>query len=147
MHCSVMHGVNLSSLSRRVDKALVAVAGTLLLAACGSPARYVASPRFEQQAQPQPRVSQQRLETSVHALINRERAAQGLKPITRDDALDAIARGHSADMGKRDYFEHESPEGEGFGARYRKARYSCALRVGNVIYKGAENMKTRTKTE
>jgi uncharacterized protein YkwD len=34
-----------------------------------------------------------------------------------DDRLVAAARGHSVDMATRDYFDHESPEGEGPGER------------------------------
>jgi uncharacterized protein YkwD len=41
-----------------------------------------------------------------------------------DDRLVAAARGHSADMAARDYFEHESPEGEGPGERAAAEGYS-----------------------
>ena len=129
-------------MARTHTPALVAAACALAVAACGTPANSESSRRFEQAPQPQapPRVSAQRLESSIQTLINRERAAQGLKPLAWDDALAAIARGHSEDMGRRDYFKHESPEGEGFDTRYRNGQYRCALRVGNVIYKGGENI-------
>lgn len=88
----------------------------------------------------QPAVSPARLEKAIHDLINRERRAQGLKPLAWDGPLGAVARGHSGDMAKRNYFSHNSPEGDTFGKRYRKARYRCALRIGNTIHLGAENI-------
>jgi uncharacterized protein YkwD len=42
---------------------------------------------------------------------NRFRAAHGLTPLARDAAFDSAARAHAADMLRRDYFEHASPEG------------------------------------
>lgn len=89
---------------------------------------------------PQPAVSATRLEKAIHDLVNRERHAQGLDPLARDAVLAAVARGHSGDMAKRNYFSHQSPEGEGFGERYARARYKCALRVGQTVHLGAENL-------
>ena len=89
---------------------------------------------------PQPTVSATRLEKAIHDLINRERRAQGLSALAWDGSLGAVARAHSADMAKRNYFSHSSPEGDGFGRRYLKARYRCAVRVGNTDYLGAENI-------
>ena len=89
---------------------------------------------------PQPAMSPERLEKAIHALINRERGAQGLEPLAWDGPLAAVARGHSRDMAKRSYFSHDSPEGDTFQTRYRKARYRCALRISNTIHLGAENI-------
>ena len=73
-------------------------------------------------------------------MINRERTARGLSPLTWDDALARIARGHSKDMADRGYFSHNSPEGRDFPFRYRKQGYTCALQTGDIIYTGAENI-------
>lgn len=89
---------------------------------------------------PQPVVAAARLARRIHDLVNRERRARGLKPLAWDGPLAAVARGHSADMAKRSYFSHDSPEGEDFQARYRAARYRCALRTGNIVHLGAENL-------
>ena len=89
---------------------------------------------------PQPALSVARLEKALHDLVNRERRAQGLEPLARDATLAVVARNHSDDMAKRNYFSHQSPEGEGFGARYARARYKCALRVGDTLHLGAENL-------
>jgi len=115
--------------------------GLLIAAAClasHAGARPEAAPRLAQK--PQPRISSERLEKSIHALVNRERAAKGLRPLAWDAKLAAIARGHSGDMAKRQYFVHASPEGENFDARYAKARYKCFVPVGDVVHGGAENI-------
>ena len=39
------------------------------------------------------------------------RTREGLVPLTREPALDAVAREHSVDMAVRHYFAHETPEG------------------------------------
>ncbi len=116
--------------------ACLAAAAALALSDAG--ARSEAPPKLVQK--PQPRVSAERLEKAIHALVNRERAAKGLKPLAWDGKLAAIARGHSADMAKRNYFNHASPEGANFDARYAKGRYNCFVPVGDVVHGGAENI-------
>jgi uncharacterized protein YkwD len=125
---------------RGIEVLRTAALCTLALAATGPDlqARTEAPPRLVQK--PQPRISPGRLEQAIHGLINRERAAKGLRPLAWDAKLAAIARGHSADMGKRGYFSHASPEGDNFDARYRKARYGCMVPVGDVVHGGAENI-------
>lgn len=44
-------------------------------------------------------------------LVNKERTNRGLKALIFDSKLRDIARAHSADMFKRGYFSHYSPEG------------------------------------
>jgi uncharacterized protein YkwD len=51
------------------------------------------------------------LEDELFESINGVRSADGLAATRRSAALDAIARAHSADMGERDFFAHENPEG------------------------------------
>lgn len=80
------------------------------------------------------------LEKRIHALINRERGKHGLSPLSGDDALARIARGHSKDMASRRYFSHDSPEGRDFSYRYRQEGYACSLRIGNTVHMGAENI-------
>jgi uncharacterized protein YkwD len=118
--------------------AYAAVLAAMALVAPHAGARADPQPKLVQK--PQPRISVERLEKSIHGLINRERAAKGLKPLAWDAKLAAIARGHSADMAKRGYFAHASPEGADFEARYARARYKCFIPVGNVVHGGAENI-------
>ena len=78
--------------------------------------------------------------TLTHALINEERVNNGLPTLEYDDNLERIALSHSRDMSEKGYFAHKSLNGDSFSARYAKAGYNCARRVGVVIHKGAENI-------
>jgi uncharacterized protein YkwD len=81
------------------------------------------------------------VERLVVAYTNDERTERGLEPVSQDDALAAIARGHSADMATRGYFSHVSPEGETVGDRYADAGYSCRVPMGGMRYAtGSENI-------
>lgn len=51
------------------------------------------------------------LEAGLLAEVNAVRAQHHLIPLQRSPALDAVARRHSADMARRAYFSHETPEG------------------------------------
>jgi uncharacterized protein YkwD len=65
------------------------------------------------------------LEYEVVVLTNAERAADGCDVALRvDERLVAAAQGHSADMAERDYFDHDSPEGDGPGDRTAAEGYT-----------------------
>ena len=51
-----------------------------------------------------------RYEKMLCDLANRERKAQGLKPLKISPALAAVARAHSKEMAQKAYFAHESPD-------------------------------------
>lgn len=51
------------------------------------------------------------LEAQMLALVNRERMANGLRPLAADPELTVVARKHSGDMFARGYFAHATPEG------------------------------------
>lgn len=55
--------------------------------------------------------------------INAFRAGHGLVALRPDPTLDAAAQAHADDMARRDYFGHESPEGETPGERATRAGY------------------------
>jgi uncharacterized protein YkwD len=59
----------------------------------------------------------------VVALTNAERAKAGCKPLKVDSRLNLSAQRHSADMAKRNYFEHEDPEGHDFADREKAAGF------------------------
>jgi uncharacterized protein YkwD len=88
----------------------------------------------------QPKLDLSALEKRIHDLINKERQKHGLSTIRWDDALKRIAQKHSADMAKRNYFSHTSPEGHDFSYRYIKSGYACSITIENRVYKGAENL-------
>ena len=48
-------------------------------------------------------------EESIVAIVNQERAANGLAPVSIDPRLREAARGHSKDMGDLNFFDHTSP--------------------------------------
>lgn len=52
------------------------------------------------------------LEHQVNDLINQQRIDNGLKPLVFDSKLVAIAESHSQDMITRNYFAHNTPDGQ-----------------------------------
>lgn len=80
------------------------------------------------------------LEQRIHELVNQKRVENGLGTLQWEERLAEIARYHSQDMADRDYFDHLSPEGEDFSARYAMFGYDPSNRVGDVVYLGAENL-------
>ncbi|HXG86555.1 MAG TPA: CvpA family protein [Pyrinomonadaceae bacterium] len=68
------------------------------------------------------------LEAEMLELVNRERAANGIKPLAADPEMTEIARKHSADMFARGYFSHFTPENKSPFDRMREdaARYTIA---------------------
>ena len=69
------------------------------------------------QAQPRPDLESQMLE-----MVNAERRAAGLKPVSPDSQLTQLARAHSRDMFARGYFSHVSPDGKDLGNRLQQAK-------------------------
>jgi uncharacterized protein YkwD len=104
--------------------------------ACAPPPR----PALPPSVRPQPRVEASSLERRIHQLINRERRKHGLSALEWNAVLARIARGHSRDMAQRDYFSHDSPEGNDFSFRYRAGGFTCAIREGSYLHGGAENI-------
>ena len=99
-----------------------------------------AQPEVPVAAGQRPPVKAPDLALRIHAHINEERVKQSLSPLAWDKALSRIAAGHSGDMAKRKYLAHNSPERQGFPQRYRRAGYTCRIRVGSTTYGGAENI-------
>lgn len=88
-----------------------------------------------------PRYEMTELEQLVHDLVNLKRTQAGLPALASDDALSAVARGHSMDMAKRGYFEHATPEGSTASDRAAAAGYGCRKDYGTFYTEGvAENI-------
>ena len=71
-------------------------------------------------------VSRETVATATSAtlcLLNRERARRGLRPLRLDRRLTRAARAHSADMVRRRYFQHDSPNGRTPFDRMLATRY------------------------
>lgn len=63
------------------------------------------------------------VEQATLCLLNQQRAAAGLAPVSRNTLLDSASRAHSQDMVNRRYFAHDTPEGAGFLDRVTKLGY------------------------
>jgi uncharacterized protein YkwD len=87
-----------------------------------------------------PTVHGPELERQMHILINKERRKFGLSLLEWKETLADIARIHSQDMAKRNYFSHYSPEGRDFFYRYGQKGFTCGVHVGRTIYQGGENI-------
>jgi uncharacterized protein YkwD len=63
------------------------------------------------------------ISAAILCLLNQERAERGLKPLDDESRLLKAARKHSADMVKRRYFDHKSPDGGTMVDRAKAAKY------------------------
>jgi uncharacterized protein YkwD len=61
-----------------------------------------------------------RKEAALHRSVNRFRSEQRLIALTRDPAIDVVARAHSEDMAARRFFSHQSPEGHNWVDRLER---------------------------
>lgn len=57
-------------------------------------------------------------------LVNKDRKAYALPPLFMQNDLRIVARKHSKDMAKKDYFEHENLVGKSHADRYKDAQIS-----------------------
>lgn len=88
----------------------------------------------EPEPDPEPDTVAGQIEQRIHAETNAYRESQGLGPLTFDDDLAAVAREHSEDMNERDYFDHDSPEGDDAGDRLDDAGVDCRGWGENIAY-------------
>jgi len=66
-------------------------------------------------------------------LVNSDRAERGLSTLEQNAALEEAARRHAADMLERNYYAHESPEGQTVADRFQAAGGSrWALTAENI---------------
>jgi uncharacterized protein YkwD len=61
-------------------------------------------------------------------LLNRERAARGVRPLRANSKLARAARGHARDMVARRYFSHQSRSGASFSARIKRTGWTRSRR-------------------
>jgi uncharacterized protein YkwD len=80
----------------------------------------------------QRRVTADAAEKDVLALVNRDRAAAKLEPVTWDAKLAEVARAHSRDMSDHDFVGHVSPRTGTALDRVRKAGLEPELVLENV---------------
>ncbi len=80
------------------------------------------------------------LEADLLVAVNRVRSDHHLIPLVRRTDLDRVALSHSADMARRGYFSHQSPEGE--NAVHRLQEYG----VTDMLL-AAENLGKTTQSD
>lgn len=66
-------------------------------------------------------------------LVNRERTSRGEPALRPDGDLQRAAQAHSSDMASRDYFAHESRNGDTPLARIRATGYIFSSRLGYAV--------------
>jgi uncharacterized protein YkwD len=81
------------------------------------------------------------MEASVLAVVNRQRANAGLKPLTSNGALTSAARAHSKDMATNNFFSHTGSNGSSPFSRISAAGFSYSA-AGEVIYAGEGSNNT-----
>ncbi len=79
-------------------------------------------------------VSTSNVERLIFKYTNDERRKAGLKELVWDDQLALIARGHSEDMGKNDFFSHTNQRGEDPTARAQSQGYPVRKPIGGGAY-------------
>ena len=72
------------------------------------------------------------IEEEVHRLVNIQREIYDLESLEYDDNIAAVAKLHSLDMAKRDFFSHENPDGQTPTDRASELEYYC-IKI-NAIY-------------
>lgn len=99
-----------------------------------------AAPAPKEEPVPRPTKAEQ-IEDLIHTMTNQHRVLAGLHPLDRIPKIDQIARSHSEDMAKRNYFQHDTPEGLDPTDRGNAAGYSCRKDYGSYYTFGlAENI-------
>jgi uncharacterized protein YkwD len=76
------------------------------------------------------------LEREIYRLTNEVRRRHGAPPLTWESSLQNVARAHSADMLRRNYFSHVTPEGQSPHVRIGKAYPYPLSMTGENIWSG-----------
>ena len=65
----------------------------------------------------------EQLRANILLAVNREREKVGAPPLKRNLMLQTSAQAYAADMKNRNFFSHESPEGETYRERIQRSGY------------------------
>lgn len=74
------------------------------------------------------------MENQLIELVNKERSLMGLSTLQKVDVLTEVGRGHSADMFRRGYFAHTSPDGKNVSDRALDKGYVYLVIGENLAY-------------
>jgi uncharacterized protein YkwD len=72
------------------------------------------------------------LANEVFLLVNVEREAQSLPPLTWSDTMSDVAYDHGVDMDERSFFDHVNPDGKGPGERLAARGLSYTVVAENI---------------
>lgn len=75
-----------------------------------------------------------RQRSAMLCVVNRARASAGKRGLRTNRRLGLAARRHAADMARRGYFDHVSPQGRGPGARARSVGWRGS--IGEILAAG-----------
>ena len=73
-------------------------------------------------------------ESKMFQWVNEERVKAGVKPLTLNSDLRAVARAHSQDMFVRGFFAHENPDGQSPFDRMDKGGVTFEMAGENIAY-------------
>ncbi len=71
---------------------------------------------------------------AVLCLVNHERARHDLPPLVEDSRLELAAQRHAEDMGRRDFFAHDDPDGRDPDQRIRAVGYDGTTTGENLFW-------------
>jgi uncharacterized protein YkwD len=86
-----------------------------------------------------------KLRSALLCLVNRKRAANGLRPLHADRKLQRAAGRHARDMVRNDFFGHQRPGGPDLTARLRRAGWRGSA-WGETIAYGCGSMSSPRST-
>jgi uncharacterized protein YkwD len=87
------------------------------------------------------------LERQAFDLINSERARNGLSPLVWDGELCRVARGHSQNMGRLNFFDHEGPDGSNLLNRVSARGIMWRSLGENIAFSQGDNDPARLAVE
>ena len=74
------------------------------------------------------------VELAIYRETNSQRAANGLRPLKFDEELSVVAREHSQDMAKNNFFSHTNLQGEDPSARATRHGYYTEKALGGGVF-------------
>jgi uncharacterized protein YkwD len=125
-------------MARRLARLLVALGATTALGASAAPAQAATSCPGADAAPSM--IGAERAAAALGCLVNHERQAAGLGPLTAEPHVAQAALGHAADMATRSFFAHTSPDGVTFDRRVTDAGLEWTA-VGENIARGQDTAR------
>ena len=118
---------------------LLLIVTCLLSTGCASSSPGGPSPSVEKKSSSSPSspsvtppdFDRRELERALHRAVNRARTRRDHAPLAWSDSLRRLARSHSRDMARRNFFGHHTPEGTGPSERAAQLGFPTFRSIGN----------------